>query len=63
MHSSQIYNSNETWLIHANHTNLIANYLITILGFLCMPAFFMISGYFAVGSFKHASKKNFLKKL
>jgi peptidoglycan/LPS O-acetylase OafA/YrhL len=62
MHSSQVYNSSQTWLIYSENNSIIINYLVSLLGLLCMPTFFMIAGYFAVISFRHSHGKNFLLK-
>jgi len=61
LHAIQIYNPQKTWLIYSDNTNVIAGYLITLLGLLLMPTFFMIAGYSSVISFRH--KHNFFKRI
>jgi len=62
MHSSQVYNSEQTWLIYSHSNSIIIDYFVSFLGLLRMPTFFMIAGYFTVISFRHSHNKGFLLK-
>jgi len=58
MHTSQAYNSSQSWLIYSQSNSIVVNYLVSFLGLFCMPTFFMIVGCFTVVSFRH-SHNNF----
>lgn len=62
MHSSQIFNPEQTWLLYSNNNHIIIQYLIEFTVLLSMPSFFVIAGFFTVISFKHNKTKFFLTK-
>jgi len=62
LHSSQIYNTSQSWLIYSSNVSNSVHYLVDFLQLLCMPTFFIIAGYFSVISFKHSQGNNFLMK-
>lgn len=48
LHTAQIYNPTQTWLIYNTKSSSIANYLVEILTVFRMPAFFVVSGFFCL---------------
>lgn len=48
IHSSQIYNPEQSWLIFSPHNDSIFHYVIQAISSFRMPAFFIVSGYFSL---------------
>jgi glucan biosynthesis protein C len=48
IHSAQIYNPEQSWLIYSPNNDSIFQYVIQAIGSFRMPAFFIVSGYFSL---------------
>lgn len=54
LHSAQVYNPQSTWLIHSQQSNIVMELLVDVISTFRMPAFFVVSGFFAyVGLVKY----------
>ncbi len=61
LHSAQVFSPEQTWKIYSNDTTAIAAWLVNTIHMFRMPAFFIISGYFAMFTLKKYKIKKFLK--
>lgn len=61
LHSSQVFNTAQTWVIYSDNTASIAEYVVQFIATFRMPAFFIVSGYFCVLSIKKYQPKKFIK--
>lgn len=59
IHSAQVFNPQQTWLIYSQNTTDIANYLVQIISTFRMPAFFVLSGVFCSYALIKYSPKEF----
>ena len=48
IHSFQVYNPRQSWVIYSNDSTVVAYWVVKVLITFRMPAFFMISGFFAL---------------
>jgi glucan biosynthesis protein C len=60
IHSSQIYNPSQTWLVISDNTHPIFKVIIDLIMLFRMPTFFIISGFFCLMMLKKQSIKEFI---
>jgi len=62
LHSAQVYNPQQSWLIFNETGSTFAYYAVTLTSQFRMPAFFVIAGFFTVLSFHNIHRENFLTR-
>jgi glucans biosynthesis protein C len=62
MHSSQIFNPDQTWLLYSENNNVVVKYIVDFTNLLRMPSLFIVTGFFTVISFRHRNSDFFLTK-
>lgn len=60
LHSAQVFNPEQSWLIYSNNTDYIMTYIVSIITTFRMPAFFVVSGYFCFLTLKKYQVRKFL---
>lgn len=60
LHSAQIFNPEQSWVVYSNKTDPIMTYIVNIIGTFRMPAFFVVSGYFCFLTLKKYQVRKFL---
>jgi len=60
LHSSLVFMPDREWIIHAPDTTIIATYIHEVVHFFRMPAFFIVSGFFAIFTLEKYSPRKFL---
>jgi len=60
LHSANIFNSEQNWLIYSSNTTVIADYIGHIIHVFRMPTFFVISGFFCVLTIRKYNSKVFI---
>lgn len=60
LHSAQIYNPKQSWIILSDSNHWFFQYLVTIITEFRMPAFFIVSGYFCLLTIQKYKVKKFL---
>ena len=61
LHSSQVFNSSQSWLIYSDRNSDLMAWLIGFISTFRMPAFFVVSGYFCYLTLNKYKVKYFLK--
>lgn len=61
LHSSQVFNVEQSWVIYSDNTATFAEYLVEFIAAFRMPAFFVVAGYFCVLSIKKYAPGTFIK--
>jgi len=61
LHSAQVFNPRQEWLLYSQKSTVLAPILIDAIHLFRMPAFFIISGYFAVLTLRKYGSSKFLK--
>jgi glucan biosynthesis protein C len=61
LHSAQVFNPQQSWLIHADKTTSFAAWLVEVIHTFRMPAFFVISGFFCALTLRKYKAFLFLK--
>ena len=61
LHSLQVFNAKQGWLIYSTKSIPFAESIINLIHLFRMPAFFIVSGYFAIFTLKKYGVNNFLK--
>ncbi len=61
LHSAQVFNPKQNWVIYSHNTDHLMTYLISIISTFRMPAFFVVSGYFCFLTLKKYKAIKFLK--
>jgi glucan biosynthesis protein C len=61
LHAGQVFSPESTWLIHSPWTTPVATSLISIIHVFRMPAFYIVSGFFALLTLKKYGTSMFLK--
>jgi len=59
IHSAQVFNPNQRWLVLSDNTHPFFNYVVTFIHSFRMPAFFIISGFFCLMMLQRQSVKQF----
>lgn len=62
MHSSQIFNPEQTWLLYSDNSSILVKYMVEFTNLLRMPSLFIVTGFFTVISFRHRNSDFFLTK-
>ena len=60
LHSAQVFNPEQSWVIYSNNTDSIMTYIVNIIAIFRMPAFFVVSGYFCFLTLKKYQVRKFL---
>lgn len=60
LHSAQIYNPDQTWLLMSPNTSPLMKAIVEFLSAFRMPAFFILSGYFCCLTLKKYSVRKFI---
>lgn len=60
LHSAQIFNPEQNWVIYSNNTDSIMAYIVSFISMFRMPAFFVVAGYFCFLTIKKYPLKIFL---
>ncbi len=60
-HSAKVFSTSKDWIIYHPESTLLANFVIEVLHIFRMPAFFILSGYFAALTLKRYGSSKFLK--
>jgi len=60
-HSAKVFSTSQDWIIIHPESTLLANFMIEVLHIFRMPAFFILSGYFAALTLKRYGSAKFLK--
>lgn len=61
LHSAQVFNPKHGWIIYSPETIPFAEVLVSTIHLFRMPAFFIVSGYFAVFTLQKYNVEKFLK--
>ncbi len=61
LHSALVFSPQQTWLIHSENTTEVASFLVELIHIFRMPAFFIISGYFALFTIRKYGPDLFMK--
>src|SRR5688572_24940770 len=61
LHSAQVINPDYTWLIHSPQTSAVVAPLVSLIHLFRMPAFYIVSGFFAYITVKRYPPSQFLK--
>jgi len=61
LHSAQVFNPKQGWIIYSSETIPMTETLVNIIHLFRMPAFFIVSGYFAVFTLRKYGVGKFLK--
>lgn len=61
LHSAQVFSPEQSWKIYSEYTTPIAEWMVYIIHVFRMPAFFIISGYFAIFTLHKYNIEKFLK--
>lgn len=61
LHSAQVFNPLQNWLIYSDDTTQIANALVYIIHVFRMPAFFVISGFFCLFTIQKYGSNRFIR--
>ena len=59
LHSSQIFNPAQTWVIGSEQTFPLAGWLVDAIGIFRMPAFFIVAGFFCLLSMQKYTPRDF----
>ncbi len=60
-HSAKLFSTRQDWALYVTHTSSFATLLVDILHIFRMPAFFIVSGYFAAMTLKKYGVQKFLQ--
>lgn len=61
LHSAQVFNPEQSWLISSNNTTWLASHLVEVIHTFRMPAFFIISGFFCMMTLGKYTADQFLR--
>ncbi len=61
LHSAEVFNPEQIWVIYSENTNRFLGYLVGIIETFRMPAFFVVSGYFCYLTLQKYKVKKFLR--
>ena len=61
LHSAQVYNPLKQWLIYSENPATIMKYVASFTFYMCMPAFFVVSGFFCYLALQRYNIKKFFK--
>ena len=59
LHSSQVFNPAQNWLIGSDQTFALAGWLVDAIGIFRMPAFFIVAGFFCLLSMQKYTPRDF----
>jgi len=61
LHSAQVFNPKQTWLISSSNTTWLASHLVEVIHTFRMPAFFIISGFFCMLTLGRSTPNQFIR--